>query len=257
MTRKSEFQEVNRQLSAEERDKLGDPPTAEELLAYSRGLLPEAEEERIRDLLVAYPELARLYGAAFPEEGETVSQAELDAAWNALQRRLGTSHSATAPEHRDGQRGRILFRRYGPTSIAAMIAVVFFGLFVQAESRARYWAEQGRMPHVLAAPQELNPDGNRGPGAATLLRRDGDVYWLRPILINEVRYPHYRIELRDAKDTLVWSSRSAQPDERESFQIVVPHTFLRPGETYQLRIYGIGGDSDAPLGRYDLGVPAE
>lgn len=82
------WQEVSRALMANQRVELGDPPTAEEMLAYSRGGLPEAEEERIRDLLVAYPELARMYGAAFPDEGENVSEAELAAAWNALERRI-------------------------------------------------------------------------------------------------------------------------------------------------------------------------
>src|ERR1043165_304475 len=70
MTNKSEWQEANRRVMAEQREKLGEPPTADEMLAYSRGELSESEEERIRDLLVAYPELSRMYAAPFAEEAE-------------------------------------------------------------------------------------------------------------------------------------------------------------------------------------------
>lgn len=256
MTRKSEWQEVNRELIAEQRRELGDPPTAEEMLAYSRGELPESEEERIRDLLVAYPEVARMYGAAFPEEGDAVPEAELAAGWNGLQRRLATGKNASG-ERRDGQRGRVVFRHWIPTSVAALIALAFFGLFVQAEMRARDYAEQEKRPRLLAAPQELNPDAHRGAGAPTMLRKDGEAYLLKPIMLNQVRYPHYRLELYDGTGALIWSNASAQPDENNAFQIVVPHTFLRGGETYQLRVSGIDGKRQTPAGSFDFAVPSE
>jgi hypothetical protein len=241
----------------EQRGKLGDPPTAEEILAYSRGELSESEEDRIRDLLVAYPELARMVAAPFPEEGDAVSEEQRVASWTALQRRLGNRKDSTVRPDAEAQRGRILFRRYAPTTIAAALALAFFGLFVQAESRARYHAEQGKLPRILAAPQELDPDGSRGPDAPTMLRKDGDAYLLKPRLINQVRYPHYRIELQDSKGAVLWTNNSAQPDEDDAFQIVVPHAFLRAGEMYQLHIFGVDGETPTAVGSYDLAVPAE
>ncbi len=246
MTNKSEWQEANRRIAAEQREKLGDPPTAEELLAYSRGEMNESEEERIRDLLVAYPELARMYSAPFPEESELdVSQEAIDAGLNDVKRRLGIA--AIQPRAR--------MRHYLPTSIAATLALVFFGLFVQAESRARNTLRACDLPRVLGAPQELLPDGNRGPAAPILLRKDGEAYLLKPHLESQVHYPHYSIELLDSNGIL-WTSHSAHPDGNDDFQIVIPHSFLHPGK-YQLRVFGVDGEGRREVGAYDVGVAAE
>ena len=256
MIDKSEWQKANRELIAEERRNLGDPPTAEEMLAYSRGKLSESEEERIRDLLVAYPELARMYSEPFPEaprlgDADYVPDSQVAAGWNELQQRLG------APQKRERQRGNVRLFSYFPTGVAAIFALVFFGLFVHAESRARYHAEQANLPRILGSPQELDPDGNRGSGAPTMLRKDGEAYLLKPRLINQVRHPHYRIELRDANDAPIWTNNTAQPDQDDTFQIVIPHAFLRTGETYELRVIGVDGNTHTTIGSYDLAVPAE
>jgi hypothetical protein len=246
MTNKSEWQDANRRLAAEQREKLGDPPTAEEMLAYSRGEMSAEEEDRIRDLLVAYPELARMYSAPFPEETEAgVSNEVIRDSWTEMQRRLRVTVMPA--------RARV--RNYIPTTIAAALALVFFGLYVQAESRARDHA-RGDLPRVLGAPQELDPDGNRGSDDPTMLRKDGDAYLLKPHLLNQVHYAHYSIELLGTNGA-VWTSPSAQPDGKATFQIVIPHDFLRPGVRYQLRIFGIDGDARRPVGSYDVMVPSE
>ena len=262
MTDKSEWQEANRRLMAEQRRALGDPPTAEEMLAYSRGELTEKEEERIRDLLVAYPELARMWGEAVPEapqpgDPDAVSEEKVLASWRELQRRLADAAvSHPDPDRRaDAQRGRVWFHLHAPTAVAAALALVFFGLFVRAENRVRHSEREGLSPRILGAPQELESDGHRGPAAPTMLRNDGEAYLLKPRLINQVRYPHYTIELHD-DNGVIWTSHSAQPDEDDAFQIVIPHGFLRKGRTYELRIVGVDGETGAPVGRYDVAVPA-
>jgi hypothetical protein len=247
MTNKSEWQEANRRLMAEQREKLGEPPTAEEMLAYSRGELSESEEERIRDLLVAYPELSRMYAAPFAEEGEPgVSDDQIAAGLADVQRRLGGTVVPLRPP----------VRHYLPTTIAAALALLFLGLFVQAESRARNHARGGQSPRVLGEAQALYPDANRGAAAPTPLRKDGEAYLLRPYLINKVRYPHYNIELHDAKG-LVWTGHAAEPAANDAFQILIPHDFLRPGIPYQLRIIGIDGETPKQVGSYDVAVPSE
>ena len=260
MTDKSEWQEANRELLAEERRRLGDPPTAEEMLAFSRGELSESEEDRIRDLLVVYPELARMYSEPFPEEprlGEPdyVAPEQRAAAWSALQQRLRPSAETAA--RNEAQRGRVLFLHYVPAAMAALIAIVCFGLFVRAESRARHYAKQGQLPRLLAAPQELEGDGNRGPGTATMLRKDGEAYLLQPRLINQVRYGHYQVELRDTNGAVLWENKNAQPYDTDVFQLVIPHDFLREGEQYRLLIYGVDGEARETVGAYDLRVPVE
>jgi hypothetical protein len=248
MTSKSDWQEANRRLTAEQRANLGDPPSAEQMLAYSRGELSADEEERIRELLVAYPELARMYGASFPDEAQPdVSNDAVTAGFADLQRRLGATPVVAR---------RPPVRHYIPTTLAAALALVFFGLYVQAESRARDHARGCDVPRVLGAPQELDPNENRGSGAPILLRKDGDAYLLKPALVNQLRSAHYTIELLD-RTGVVWTSRSADPDEHDTFQIVIPHAFLRVAEKYQLRIYGIDGKTRRLAGSYNVEVPSE
>ena len=263
MTNKSDWQEAERRLSADEREKLGEPPTAEEMLAYSRGELSESEEERIHDFLVAYPELARAYSAPFPEaprEGDedAVPDEELHAGWSALLRRLGRNRGTSDPRA-EAQRGRVVvFRHYVPTAVAAALAVVFFALYVQAESRARYHERAGRLPRVLAAPQELEPDGNRGPdGAPTMLRKDAELYLLEPKLVHQVRHPRYRMELADARGAVLWANSSAMPDADDNFLLTIPHDFLTAGQTYRIRIFGVDGETQSEVGTYDVLAPAE
>src|ERR1051325_10204358 len=65
MITKTEWQGLHQQLMADERKRMGDPPTAEEVLAYMSGELSAEEEERIRERLVCYPELVRTLTAPF------------------------------------------------------------------------------------------------------------------------------------------------------------------------------------------------
>lgn len=51
----------------EERERLGGPPSREEVTAYLRGDLPPAEAARVRALLVYYPELTPLLNARAPK----------------------------------------------------------------------------------------------------------------------------------------------------------------------------------------------
>src|SRR5207302_11169100 len=92
MTTKSELSAANRELMAEERLSIGEPPTAGEVLAYMRGELTADEKVRIRERLIAYPELVRTLTAPFPEGAEPdhpdyLSDHEFARHWSALQKR--------------------------------------------------------------------------------------------------------------------------------------------------------------------------
>jgi hypothetical protein len=49
-----------------ERERLGGPPSPEEVVAFTRGELPQRESARVRALLVYYPELTPLLDDAIP-----------------------------------------------------------------------------------------------------------------------------------------------------------------------------------------------
>lgn len=256
MTKKSEWQDANRALQAEDRRTLGDPPTAEEMLAYSKGELSGNEAERIQDLLVAYPELARMYGTPFPEpqpgDSDAVSEAEIAAGWNAFQQRLAVPSAVPQRARAETERGVLPFRRYIVTSIAAAVALVFCGLYIQTERRA-----QGPLPVIVGEQQELEPGGTRGGGTLTTLHRDGNAYSVKLQLFNQVRHPYYRIELLDVSGRAIWEAASVQPDRYNAFHLAIPHAFLRSGQTYRLVVYGINGDTSTEAAVYPFAVPAE
>src|SRR5260370_31105605 len=99
---KSDWQAASRELMAEARARLGPPPTAEEMLAYTRGELSEKEEARVRELLVCYPELARSLPEPFPSEGalpgdsDFLTDAEVANHWASVQRPTHTANAAAA-----------------------------------------------------------------------------------------------------------------------------------------------------------------
>ena len=120
MTTKSELSAANRELMSENRLTIGEPPTAEEVLAYTRGELGPDEEAQIRERLMAYPELVRTLTTPFPEGAEPdhpdyLSDHEFARHWKALQKRR---------QRPDG--GLQFWRAFG--AIAAVLAVVFGAL---------------------------------------------------------------------------------------------------------------------------------
>ena len=60
MIDRTEWQAASRALAASRRETLGDPPSAVDLFAYTRGELTPDEEERVREHLVCDPGLARV-----------------------------------------------------------------------------------------------------------------------------------------------------------------------------------------------------
>ncbi|MFP5246849.1 MAG: hypothetical protein ACLGH0_09150, partial [Thermoanaerobaculia bacterium] len=120
MNTKSDWRAVHQQMMADDRRKLGEPPTVEELRAYQRGELSKGEEERIQELLVCYPELVRMLTEPFPTEGaepgdpDYLSDEEYAKHWAVLQKKMQPNG------------GRVVsFRHYLPTALAASIAIVF------------------------------------------------------------------------------------------------------------------------------------
>jgi hypothetical protein len=223
MIRKPDLQSVVEEMNEEDRRRLGHPPAFEEVLAYTRGELSSEDEQRVRELLVCYPELARTLTEPFAGQ-----------------------------EEEEG--GRILRFRHVWTAIAAALAIVFAGLYWQADSKARRLSHELAVPHVVSSEQLLLPDGRRGRETATTISTEGDSYLLVVTLINEARYPRYRLEIADGNARSIWSQAGLVPRDNDTFAIIVPRSFLPPGG-YQVVLYGSGNKGQEQVATFSVRVP--
>ena len=243
MTTKSEFAAANRDLTATTCASLGEPPTAEEVLAYTRGELAPDDEARIRERLIAYPDLVRTLTTPFPEGAEPghpdyLSDHEFARHWKALQKR------------RHGANTRLRFwRAFG--AVAATVAVALGAMLWHAETELK-------KPQAVWQQQELYSDSRRGgDGEPATLTGDGESYLLVPLLGADVTADRLRGEIVDAANPArtVWSGAPVRrTTSTGSFVILVPRDSLKPG-TYRLVVYGITGERQEPLSSFTFRVP--
>jgi hypothetical protein len=251
MITRTDWQAVHDQLMADERGRLGDPPTAEELLAYTRGELPAEEEARVRHRLVLYPDLVRTLTEPFPIEGaepgdsDYLSDEEFSRHWASMQRRMSRKQPVSG--------ARVLQFWRVAAALAAGLAIVFGTLLWQSFERLS-------APRLIGGEQVLLPEGHRGAGdeLATPLTAAGDNVALVLTLLDARSFDRYRFEiLRRGDSRPIWSAELQRPDETsQSFAIVVPRRFLKPG-TYQIVVYGATGNREERLAGYALRVPAQ
>jgi hypothetical protein len=246
MITKSDWQTVHRQLLADDRLKVGPPPTAEEMLAYTRGELSPEDQARVRERLISYPELLRTLTAEFPAEGaepsdpDYLSDEEYAVHWASLQKRMPRAAAG----------GRVLQFWRWTAGVAAAIALILGGALWQAIHRIA-------QPRVVADQQVLFPDGRRGGGeAVTPLTGHGDSALLVIPLSGPHDYQRYRLELIDAESRrTLWRSAILAPPENDTFAILVPRAFLHPG-ICRIAVYGISGATEERLATSSFRVTA-
>jgi hypothetical protein len=203
----------------EERERLGGPPSPEEVVAYLAGELPRAEAARIRALLVYYPELTPLL-----DERVVVRQ----------------RHNVWLP-------------------VAAMLVAAIAGVLALREQHdvARL-RDTMSAPYVHGSRHELlatSLRGVRSVSPAYELPPDEDRYLLVPTLAYAPAYPDYRLDLVDLRrGRVVWSAHGVQPAGR-AFTISVPRQFLHAG-MYELGVYGLADGRTDLLASFRLHVPA-
>lgn len=277
MITREDLQHALEAVATDDRRRQSTPPTADEMLAYALGELSAPEEARVRELLLLYPELAEAMNTPFPDDdalpGEDgyLSPAEVDRHWTEMQARIGMK-SRVAPANvatplsfpspvaapRE-EHGRVLQFWRVATAIAAMLFLVCGGLLVKARNEARSLAQQLSMPKLASERQLLFPEGRRGGSdAIPTLVRDGDAYLLSASLGGDP-YPQYRVEIVDALTTppqTRWTTTTVFPPHLDTFSIVIPHTFLKPGR-YEMVLYGVSGSRVERLSSFAMRVPAE
>jgi hypothetical protein len=74
MITKNDFDAALDAWVVEERERLGGPPAPEEVVAFLRGQLPPPEAERVKALLVYYPELTPLLDESLPADPRSIAR---------------------------------------------------------------------------------------------------------------------------------------------------------------------------------------
>jgi hypothetical protein len=236
MINRTDWQAIRDAMIADDRAKLGEPPTVDELLAYERGELSPENTERVQRLLVAYPELARAYATSFPPEDAELPAEVIERQWQAFR-----------GERQSGGGARVLqFWRWS-AAFAAALAILFGTMLWHAH-------EEMLRPRVLPDAIVLPPDGRRGGGepAATMIAVNGESILLVVPIAGD--YETYRLDLvgGDGHDR-VWSSGELRRSTSDSFNVEVPARALRSG-TYQVIAYGLRGNAEAAVGTYTIQV---
>lgn len=246
MITKSELQNAYREQHAERA--ASEPPTAEEVLAYVQGELSGDEEGRVRERLLAHPDMLRAAISPFPSDDARPGDADylpddqVAKQWRAFQPRRFPVRPA-----------RILPWRIA-TALAASIALAVGGLLWQSESTVRLLTNELAQPR-LGGHQLLAPDGRRGAGDVQALSARGDSYVLDAPIVGEP-YDRYRLELVDVGNgRTLWGSDPQPRPEGETFVLIVPRARLHSG-TFRVVLYGINGPTAQPVATYSFAVPA-
>ncbi|HEX3582144.1 MAG TPA: hypothetical protein VH087_10320 [Thermoanaerobaculia bacterium] len=240
MITREDWEVVLTRLTAEEREALGPPPTVEEMLAFDEGTLSPEETERVRRLLVAYPDFAHALAQPILEDDEPLPAAELDRRWTEFQR--------TLPRREEG--GRLLFFWRVSASLAAALAIALGGLLWQARHDLS-------RPHVIGDERLLQQDGQRGGAEVPLAVSAGaDWYLLTVPIIGAEGYEDYRLDIHaPGAAQPAWRSGVLSRRSNDAFAIVVPRRFLATTGTYQVVLYGVRGGGEERLATYSLRVP--
>lgn len=248
MITRSDIQAIHTLAVAERRNRLTNPPSDAELLAYMRDELPPAEADRVRELLLAYPELVRAMTEPFPQDdiapGETgyVSDEEVERRLEQLQRTL------------PGSGRRLLsFRPRASWAVAATLAVAFCGLAWQYAQVRR----EALAPHVIGQPQLLASENRRGAsGAAATVVPQADDYVVSMAVANPPDFASFRIEIvTDGNDPqTLWKSGRLTLSDDKTLTLAIPRRLLNPG-TYHLIVSGENGNVQEQLASYSIRVP--
>ncbi|MDP9190213.1 MAG: hypothetical protein M3P06_00735 [Acidobacteriota bacterium] len=252
MITKSDWEAVQQEMSEEDRRKLGEPPTAEEMLAYSRGALSGERAAHVRAWLACNPDLVRALMEPFPAadakpgDPDFLSSEEMARQWTILQQRIDAP-KGTARVYQFPSRW---------TALAAALALVFAGLYWQAQTKASRLTRELHAPRALES-QLLLPDGRRGAEQATPLSAQGERFVLDLALFDGARFDTYRVEMREASADPAqspWRSDAIRAAGEETLSIDVTRTYLKPGK-YQIVVFGIDGTREQRLETYTLRVP--
>jgi len=241
-----------RRLIADGRQKLGPAPTFEEVDALSRGELPEAEANRVRELLAHYPDLLRVMTEPFPPSGEGVlTDDQITSDLAKIRERIRREPAPTPPPV-------AIHKRRLPASTWQIAAGVVIALAIGGVAIRRMTHE----PRPVAT-MVLYSDGSRGgpidprgvPQSAPAHISTSTDYTLEPAFSGRRHYRDYRVDLVDLNSDpprRIWSQDDVQRQPDDTYPVTLETDDLKPG-LYRLVLYGADGTDDV-LAQYTLRV---
>jgi hypothetical protein len=246
MISKNEWDALYREQLAGGQERLGPPPTYEEIEALAAGRMAEPEADRIRELLSYYPELLRVFTVPFPgndEEG-VLTGSEIAADLAKVRERAG--RRPTSLPHAPRERP---LRRALAIAATVLVAVAIGGGYLW-----RLTSQRRAVLTVLAYPEATRGGDVRGiaPVAPVPLWRGAD-YIVKPVFEPPRHYREYRLELLDlatAPPRRVWSRDHVEQQPDATYPIRLSTSELEPG-LYRLVLYGVDGTIER-LAEYTL-----
>ncbi|HEX9982264.1 MAG TPA: hypothetical protein VGF69_03290 [Thermoanaerobaculia bacterium] len=226
---------------AAERERLGGPPSPEEVVAYTRGELSEPDRARVRALLVYYPELSELLDEVPSEAARSTPPAVIAGE---------TTLAAPTPIVRGWLRSSLSIAATAVLIPALTVALVASRWQLSQQIRA------GAEPYVHQTRHQLDAFRTRGGARPYPLPAGETHYLLVAPLPGAAEYPAYRLTITDVTGRtpkIVWTSEGVQPI-RKAFELSVPARFLRPGQ-YRLEIHGPPGAPAAPVDSFLFTMP--
>jgi hypothetical protein len=237
MVHENDWERARLDLTTRGRERAGDPPTPEEIVAYSRGELPPAEEERVREALSYYPELAKMLSETDDDEYEPLlSGAELAADWRRVQQRLPRTSEPVVPLSWPWQ-----WATAASLALAAVLGVLYLNLLREKQ--------QPREHVERAVLLEHTPRGTGASLQALELQPSTEYVVLTLTLLDEAPAGPFSVEMRDtstAPPSIVWKSAITRGRDG-TFSFEVPRPFLTASE-YQLDLYASG--KEKPIATY-------
>lgn len=246
MVTMSDWETAYREVIERSRARLGDPPTPEELIAWSRGELPESEAERIRELLACYPDLAAALAGdseAFEDEAPVLSREQLAMDWELLQQRMAPS---VAPHVVASQAAKQPggWRRWS-TPVPVLATFLLVGLFVYLLSTINTLRKERNGPRENVERLVLLENRTRGgpPSPSPVTLQPTTKYIVLALTVAaDVRTDRLRVELRDLDANppkVVWKSVITRGGDG-TFSFEVPRSFLM-SQTYGVNLYAETG----------------
>ena len=220
------------------------PPTAEQMLAYSRGELSADEAARVWERLQEYPDLARAYTDPFPEAGavpgdeDYVSDEEIGRRWVSFEKKV--------------QRGRVVQFPRVLSAIAAALVVLLGGLLWQSQMKVRSLQRELDQPRALTE-VVLNEDGGyRGASSEPTITAGQAVNLV--LQTNADHHDEYRAQLRTAGSREVQWEDAVQRSEVDDFRVTLLR--VQPGR-YEVVLFGTTNGKRTLLGTYFFTVSPE